>query len=52
LGIPSDLYDAALARHHLVETSAVLKFDGNYLIAKSCFCALFQVIEARFGDGI
>lgn len=50
--VSSNFYDAALAGNNLIETSPVLKFDGDYLISDTCFSAAFQMIEASLRNSI
>ena len=42
--VTADLYNATLTRDDLIESSAVPKFYGNYLVAYACLLSLFQVI--------
>src|SRR5882762_1126534 len=43
--IPTDLYDAALARNDLVEKSTVLEFYRDNLITDPCFFNSIQLVD-------
>ena len=43
--VPADLYNAALTRNDLLESSTVPEFKRNHLITYACLCSSFQEVD-------